>query len=134
MITDDIYDLLPRRTAELVQVVGFQAAMALVNQYGGTHLNVPKKAKPQHKLVSCIGIDAMTRLCHYYGGTVLEVDLCANIINQQKKRLILADVKAGVTNAVLARKYGTTERSIRRIKQQSGCVPGCVNLDIFELT
>ncbi|MFI3218366.1 MAG: helix-turn-helix domain-containing protein [Methylococcales bacterium] len=133
MVTDDLYDLLPKRTAELVQVVGFDAAMALVNQFGGTHLNIPKKARLNHKLCSVIGLVSLEKLCAYYGGTPLEIDLCANIISQQKKLLIMMDVKAGVSNAVVARKFNTTERNVRRIKQKSKEVYYS-NVDIFELT
>ena len=78
----DSCDLLPKRTAELVRVVGLAAAMVLVKEFGGTHLNIPKKAKPQHRLVSCIGFAAFEKLCHYYGGTPLEIDLCTHIIKQ----------------------------------------------------
>jgi hypothetical protein len=131
--TDDIYALLPKRTAELIQVVGFEAAMALVHHYGGTHLNIPKKAKPNHKLTAVITLGSLEKLCAYYGGTPLEIDLCANIISQQKKLLIMADVKAGFSNAVVARKFNTTERNVRRIKQKSREVYYS-NLDIFELT
>jgi hypothetical protein len=108
----DGQDLLPKRTAELVQVVGFEVAMVLVKQFGGTHLNIPKKAKSQHPLVSSIGIEAFEKLCCYYGGTKLEIDLCSDLINQKKEQLILAALKAGKTNAQLARQFNTTERQI----------------------
>lgn len=133
MIANDSYDLLPKRTAELVQVVGFKTAMTLVNQFGGTHLNIPKTAKPRHKLLAFISFDDFQKLCQYYGGTPLEIDLCAHIINRQKKQLIMADIEAGMTNATVARKYETTERNIRRIKQQARFMTQ-YNLDIFELT
>ncbi|MCX7067318.1 MAG: hypothetical protein NTW85_06470 [Methylococcales bacterium] len=133
MLTDDNYALLPKRTAELVQVVGFEAAMSLVRHYGGTHLNIPKKAKPSNKLRAIISLEDLQSLCAYYGGTPLEIDLCANIISQQKKLLIMADIKVGWSNAMIARKFNTTERNVRRIKQKSR--EGCYyNLDIFELT
>jgi N-acetylglucosamine-6-phosphate deacetylase len=128
----DLQDLLPKRTAELIQVVGFEAAMVLVKQFGGTHLNIPKKAKQDHQLLAYLRIETLEKLCHYYGGTKLEIDLCSHIINQQKQQLILTAIAAGHTNAQLARQFNTTERNIRRIKQLSRCMPQVVNLDIFD--
>jgi hypothetical protein len=125
------YDLLPKRTSELIQVIGFDAAMRLVKQFGGTHLNIPKRAKSNHALVCCIGFEELEKLCHYYGGDKLEIDLCHHIISQQKQQLILAGIQSGKTNAQLARQFNTTERQIRRIKQRSRHVVA-VNLDIFD--
>jgi NaMN:DMB phosphoribosyltransferase len=123
--------LLPKRTAELAGVIGLAAALVLVKEFGGTHLNIPAKAKPSHKLVAYIGMAAYEQLCHYYAGTKLEIDLCAGIINKQKEQLIVNAIAMGRTNAVLARKFGTTERQIRRIKERMRCVTWA-NLDIFE--
>lgn len=130
-LTRDDLALLPARTAELVTIIGLQAAMILVKEFGGTHLNIPATAKPQHKLVAYVGMVAFTRLCHYYAGTKLEIDLCAGIINKQKERLILDGIASGKTNAALAREFSTTERQIRRIKQRTRCTR-TVNLDIFD--
>jgi hypothetical protein len=135
----DEQQLLPKRTAELASVIGLEATLIIVKQFGGTHLNIPKKAKPQHPLVSCIGFAAFKKLCHYYGGTPLEIDLCADLIRQHKQQLIIEGINAGMTHAQLARQFGTTERQIRRIKQRTRCVSPviqharAVNLDIFEL-
>lgn len=127
-------DLLPKRTAELVQVVGFTVAMDLVRYYGGTHLNIPKKARADHPMSELIGIEAWGKLCHYYGGTMLEIDLCAKVINHQKQQLILDGVNNGKTNAQLAREFHTTERQIRRIKQLKYLKEAePVNVDLFDL-
>jgi hypothetical protein len=125
-------DLLPKRMAELVQVVGIEAAMVLVKQFGGTHLNIPKNAKPHHALVAYIGFEAFKSLCHRYGSTKLEIDLCVGIINKQKEQVILKGVALGRTNAQLARQFNTTERQIRRVKERAYSMQ-VVNLDIFEL-
>lgn len=125
-------DLLPKRTQELVEVIGLESTMCLVKQFGGTHLNIPKNPKPTHYLVDMIGFVAFEKLCHYYGGDKLEIDLCVNLISEHKRQLILAGVKNGKTNAQLARQFNTTERQIRRIKQLNRLEPVKVNLDIFD--
>lgn len=131
MLTPDECALLPKRVAELVQVIGLSAALVLVKEFGGTHLNIPAKAKPDHKLVAYIGLPAFEKLCYYYAGTKLEIDLCAGIINKQKEQLIINGITAGRTNAVLARQFGTTERQIRRIKERTRRVQW-TNVDIFD--
>lgn len=129
----ELINLLPKRTAELVELIGFDAAMILVKEFGGTHLNIPKNPKPTHRLVDVIGFIAFEKLCRYYGGGQLEIDLCANLLNKQKQRLILNGVAQGKTNAQLAREFRTTERQIRRIKQLHHYAEPVVNLDVFEL-
>ncbi len=129
----DELEFLPKRTAELVAVIGLEAALILVKEFGGTHLDIPKKAKAQHKLVAFIGFAAFEKLCAYYGGTPLEIDLCANILSQKKQQAIQDGIKRGMTNAQLARQYHTTERTIRRIKQRiQGMRNNPVNLDLFD--
>ncbi|MCX7069234.1 MAG: hypothetical protein NTW85_16300 [Methylococcales bacterium] len=110
-------DLLSNRTKELIQVVGYDAAIALVNHFGGRHLNIPKKLKHNHLLVSLIDFSVFEKLCKYYGGTVLEIDLCTRFFCHQKQLLIMDSVKLGMTNAQLAKQFNTTERQIRRVKQ-----------------
>jgi hypothetical protein len=130
--TGNEYYLLNKRMAGLVDLIGMDATLLLVKHYGGTHLNIPKKAKPDHNLVSLIGLSTFQALCLRYGSTKLEIDLCITVLRQQQKQRILADVERGMTNAQVARKHNTTERQVKRIKQKASTKTH-YNLDIFEM-
>lgn len=110
--------LLPGRIQELIQVIGFEATIKLIKHFGGTHLNIPKKAKPEHNLVAVIGFPVFEKLCQYYAGTQLEIDLCARFFNRRKYELIISDIRAGNRQSNIARKYQMTDRHVRRIKQK----------------
>jgi Mor family transcriptional regulator len=131
MITDYEKTLLPKRTVELIEVIGLETAFKLVDVYGGTHINVPKHAKADHKLCAVISLADFERLCACYGGEKLEIDLCAALLKAVKHRSILAEFNSGMTNAQLARKYQTTERHIRRIKRNFMEEKPLLNLDLF---
>jgi Mor family transcriptional regulator len=133
MLTDYEKALLPKRTVELIDVVGMDAAFKLVERFGGTHLNIPKRANPSHKLCTVIQPSEFAKLCAYYGGTVLEIDRCTALLKNVKHRLILEEFNNGMTNAELARKYQTTERQIRRIKRKFLEEKPLVNVDLFEM-
>ncbi len=123
--------LLPRRIAELVDVVGLTAALKLVELRGGVRLEVPKRAKPEHWLVPHIGIEALTKLAAYYSGECIEIDRCAKVLKLLKEREIVAEFAGGLSNAQLARKYQYTERGIRILRKRVEKTRPAVNLDLF---
>lgn len=109
-------DLLTKRTAELVDVIGYDAAMLFVENFKGEVIWVPKNAKPDHPLSLIIGFDAFKKLTWYYGDTSLEVDICKALDIENRNRNIFEDRhRKGLTCRDLARKYQTTERHVRRI-------------------
>ncbi|MGZ8171833.1 MULTISPECIES: Mor transcription activator family protein [Methylobacter] len=130
-VDDDCLDLLPKRVAELVQVVGLAAAMKLVELRGGGRLEVPKYVKPEHWLVEHIGLDALTRLVAYYGEERIEIDRCVKVLRMIKERAIVAEFDSGVSNGQLARKYSYTERGIRILRKRVAQAQPSANLDLF---
>jgi len=108
---DTIRPLLPRRTAELADVVGLQAALKLVELRGGRRVWAPKKSREDHWLVEHIGLDAFRKLCQHYGDTSLELDMCKGL----KRAIVVAEYERGVPVSKLAETYGCTERNIRRM-------------------
>ena len=129
---DELLALLPERVVELVDVIGLTAALKLVEAHGGTHIWVPKHARLGHWLAILIGLEALERLCAYYDSTQVEIPLCAKMLRMIKERAIVAEFEQGASNNQLARKHGTTDRTIRRIRQRAGNAVPVVNLDLFE--
>jgi len=106
---DPIRELLPKRVAELADVVGLEAALKLVELRGGRRLYVPKHATAQHWLVPYIGLTAVEQLAAHYQGADIEIDRCQDL----KRAIIVAEFERGVSTSILAEHYGCTERNIR---------------------
>jgi hypothetical protein len=110
--------LLGNRMNEIADVIGIDATLMLVRDFGGRHLNIPHKAKSTHSLAVLIGLDLFKKLCAYYGGTKLEIDFCQKALNYQKLLDVQKGVQAGMTGSQLAKQFNTTERNIRRMKER----------------
>jgi hypothetical protein len=54
--------------AEIAEVAGLPAALAVAERYGGSRLYVPKRAPDSHELVQLVGRDAADAICRFYGG------------------------------------------------------------------
>jgi Mor family transcriptional regulator len=130
---DDIdLDLLPSRIADLVDVIGLKAALVIVELRGGIRLTVPKKAAPEHWLAEHIGLDALAKLSKVYGGETIEIDRCAAAIRAVYEARIVREHDSGSSNSDLARRYGYTERGIRKLRRRvQGRVPS-LNYDLFD--
>jgi hypothetical protein len=131
-LDDDLLDLLPSRTQELVEVIGLPAALKLVELHGGRHIWVPTTAKETHWLNEQIGMDAFTKLCAHYSYSRLEIDKCATLIRALRDKTILEEFNHGMTNYQLATKYNTTERQIVRIRKHAIKTSATPTLDIFK--
>jgi len=128
---NDLLKLLPKRTAELADVIGLAAALKLVERHGGRHIWVPKNASANHWLTELVGMEALEKICAYYGYSQLEIDRCAALVRAIKNQTILAEFNAGLTNGQLALKYNTSERNIRLIKNKTGQTKPIANYDLF---
>lgn len=107
--------------ALMVEVIGVDATLSLVNEYGGIAVHIPNKAKPSHVMVELIGDDNFKELCKYFGGAQFSFPRCVHLLRAVRDEKILAERKAGKTNFKIARDNALTERQVRRIlkKQQS---------------
>lgn len=123
--------LLPKRVAELVEVVGLAAALKIVELRGGGRLEVPKRVKVEHWLVEHIGLEALTKLVDYYNGERIEIDRCADLVRSIQERIIVAAHDAGASNWQLAQQYNYTERGIRKLRKRVENARPSANLDLF---
>lgn len=111
-------DHLPASVTELVDVVGMDAALAIVDARGGIAFYVPMTAQPGHWLATLIGMIALEKLAAYYQGDEIEVPRCAAALRAVREQQIAAEHAAGDSNATLARRYGYTERGIRKLRRR----------------
>jgi len=124
--------LLTRRTQELLSVIGISAALVSVEIRGGIRLSVPTQAKTDHWLVQHIGHTALQRLVDYYRGEEIEIDRCVRALSAVKEQTIMEESALGLSNAQLARKYGYTERGMRKLRRRVESIDPSPQIDLFE--
>lgn len=106
--------LLPGVLREIAELIGLPATMAIVQQYGGVRLYVPKEITEDHPLIKLVGICNAVTLSDSYGGETLEIALAENALRKIRDKEI-RDQWPTLSQRKLALKYRTTERHIRRI-------------------
>ena len=111
-------ELLPPLVAELAEVVGHDAAMRLVERYGGWRLYVPATLGDDHELVALIGRAAADRLVERYATDALWLPLCTAGERAARHDEIRRRRAAGERAESLAREYGFTVRHVNRIIAQ----------------
>ena len=128
-------DFLPRRIAELADVIGIAAALKLVELRGGGQLYVPmpKYLKPNHWLLAEIGHEALVKLSQYYGGEMLEIDRCQGIVTKLKHQAIMTALDDGQSVWSQAQAHNMTCRGIRKIRQQRQQHAADLTADIFDV-
>jgi hypothetical protein len=93
--------------SNLVELLGADVAMILMETYGGTRLPVPKVIPADHELRKILSSDDIKRLITYFAGSSLLVPLArswrAPIYRRQ-----------GLTFREIARKLGCTETAAYR--------------------
>lgn len=105
----------PDSMAEIAGLIGPEAAMRLVDAYGGTRCYVPRRPAAKGPLAQAIGLDQARVLAENYGGEYLLVPTL--FVARAKKRRI---AEAHGSAAQVARRYGVTERWVREVRNDEG--------------
>lgn len=67
------------------------------------------------KLSEVVGIEAAIALCEEWGGSTLYIPTMDAVYDAARRKLIRAEFARGTGTKRLARKYGTTERTVQRM-------------------
>lgn len=93
-----IIGLLPRAARDLVDALGNEAAMALLNAHAGSEIAVPKHPDkhPQGaarwaELAATIGETGMQALAEGWGGCILDIPVCNKARSELRNRAILGE-------------------------------------------
>jgi hypothetical protein len=115
---------LPGVLAEIADLVGEAAAIAIAARAGGTRVYIPAKINSTHWLAQAVGLSVAVRLCDHFRvdhrrGQYLEIPLHVGGTYKQYIRTIAERVHkldAGdeASERKIARQVGITERSVRR--------------------
>lgn len=107
---------LPASLREMVDVIGLQATLQLVEHKGGIRLYVPFEMKPEHWLARLLGFETAAKLAKYYGGQdPFDIPRALGAVIAARHRLIRDKYAKGKTQAELAREFNLTERRVRDI-------------------
>jgi len=114
---------LPGVLAEVAEVVGEAAAIALASHAGGTRVYLPAHPSADHWLVQALGAEDAAKLCAHFAvdgqrGQRLDIPLYVGGTYRQMMRSIAERVhkmdEADASSQEIARKVGITQRSVHR--------------------
>ncbi len=111
----ELLSLMPEGLREIASVVSLEAAIKLVDAFGGTTLQPPTTEKFRRELYRAIGRENADKLCERYGGGQLYVAGAGAMERSLRNRNIVALYGQGTSRKELARGYGLTERAITKI-------------------
>jgi Xaa-Pro aminopeptidase len=106
--------LLPPTIQEIVEVVGLESALKLVDAYGGTRVWFPERPEPDHHLVKALG-DAAYALCERFALEWLDIAKCQRALRAVRDAAIVEMLRQGHTQAEVAREVGLTWRQVANI-------------------
>lgn len=114
-------DDLPLQLRQIAGVVGLQAALLLVRNYGGVRLYVPVNMTPDHVLARLIGFEQAVKLSAEFGGMDhFDIPRAAGALRVVRNRQIAEKFVKGKSLRLLALEYVMTERAIQKILSECG--------------
>ncbi|WP_234086779.1 Mor transcription activator family protein [Azonexus sp. R2A61] len=106
-------NILPDTVKRLVELLDFEAAIAMVKRWGGLQLSPPKK-----ELEELIGKEKAKLFYDHYGADEIYIATCAAALRNARYLEVIEDL-ASMTVAQVARKYKMTERNVQYIGKKS---------------
>lgn len=120
MTADDeqLLALLPRKLAEVAELIGVQGAVKLANAYGGTELYIPANMSAEHPIAQAIGHGQALLLSETYGNDYIDVPLGHAWRRAVRNLAMVSARKRGESQSDVARQYGMTTRGVRMIERK----------------
>ncbi|TGG92514.1 hypothetical protein E4656_13665 [Natronospirillum operosum] len=109
-------DNLPESLAEIVDAIGLESALKLVEALPGVRVYVPQQMPADHQLVTILGQEAAMLLAEHFGGEALNVARCLHALRGVRNTEIWQARHLGA--ARLALRFGLTERQVYSILAQ----------------
>ena len=109
---------LPVLLQDWVELIGLDATMTIVQQWGGVHIYIPevKTLTPDHWLPQLIGMEKAVALAGIHGGDNPLVPMASRALEKLKEALIRIDLGNGMSVRDIALKHRVHERRVWRIK------------------
>lgn len=107
---------LPLSMMPLAEVVGFDAAVVIMDNFGGlSSFYIPRVAVETHKMAQLIGMENYKKLCKEFGGERIFIPRGA--FRRLKKSLII-EANKNISQRKLCLMLGVTDRYIRKVKTE----------------
>lgn len=100
--------------AELVDIIGEDAARQLARRFGGTSVYVPRFPGEHHPLTVALGHPAADKIAAWAGGSTLAVPKAP----ERRERVIDLHRRRALTNAQIATETGYSERHVYRLLRE----------------
>ncbi|MEX0271194.1 Mor transcription activator family protein [Leptolyngbyaceae cyanobacterium UHCC 1019] len=115
---------MPQTFREVADVIGLQAAFALVGLCGGYALYVPKSIPPHHLLYQVLGEELAVKFAFHFGGDTLYLIKGDKLGRAERDKKIVARRQQAKIREI-AEEFKLTERMVWRIlargdRQRSG--------------
>lgn len=99
------------RLDDLRKVIGPDAAIALIQHFGGDKLYVPITAHEAHRITKAIGAQPAAALSRHLGGEYIDIPSPREI----RRERILAMAAAHTKPSEIARRLGCSKRWVNRV-------------------
>ena len=117
---------LPALLAEIAEVAGIDAALAIAEAKGGQAVTIPSRLRPDHWLITAIGRERAEQLSDHFcsGRSRAQLDIPLGptgsyFADRRRRAVAVAQaLAAGATASEAARRAGITRRSVHRQKAQ----------------
>lgn len=114
---DQVAAALSKLGRELIAVIGFEAAMKLIEERGGQRIMVPSWPHMRHSsrfeaLVEIVGEKAAQQLGDRWGGIEIQVPMGSRVNQLRRMRALIHDYGKGVPVSELVRRYQVTESTV----------------------
>lgn len=104
---------------ELVELVGLQSTLAIVERWGGIRLYVPepRNLRSTHPLIETLGREHAETLAHHFQREEILIPRAASLVREIRDRRIRAehDPDTGMSASLLARRWQLSLRQVRYI-------------------
>lgn len=117
-LPQEMIALLPYLARELLITGGIDAAIALINNFGGRRIIFSKKSRLYNEIIVLIGGDSFQAYDKYYGSESISIPSCHVFKRLLASKPLLDDIKGNESNANLAKKHGCSERWVYMLKKR----------------
>lgn len=106
------YSDIPTSLADVAEVCGNRAALALLAHFEGLDLYFPHNPTPDHPIIKALGEKDGQAVCHHLAGETVTIPLRSA---QKRKARIRELHHAGYSTARIAREMKMTQRWVRMV-------------------
>ena len=115
--------LYPQSLLDIMDVIGEDAGLILLDNLAGTRLFIPKEMKPTNRLVELIGMDLAETMARTFSGETISVPRAARARREMRNIAIREAYDGGERVPDIGQRVELTERQVYAILAQAD-VPG----------